>query len=148
MGWCGCHEILILCSATALSWGWGCEGEGEFAPHPFTHQDPISCVSNSCLTLISKRFPYHLHRHSGCLETSLYQGKRLLQGTKAQSRFRGTRTRPYTPGRYETGYPFRDTRSTLYTPVNCRTVHFSRGTSIERERLLVLCSEQQQAEMQ
>ena len=82
---------------------------GEFAPHPFTHQDHISWVSHSCLTLISERFPYHLDGNSGCLETSLDQSKRLLQGSRVQSWFGGNRTMPY-------------------TPVSCGTVHFLRGT--------------------
>ena len=69
---------------------------GEFAPHPFTHQDQISCVSNSCLTLISELFPYHLHENSDCLKTALDRDKKLLQGSGVQSGFRGTHTILYT----------------------------------------------------
>ena len=53
-----------------------------------------------------------------------YHGKTLLEGSRLQPRFRGTRTM-------------------LYTPVSCGTGHFSRGISIGRERLLELCFGQQ-----
>ena len=45
----------------------------------------------------------------GCLDTSFDQGQSLRQGSRVQSRFRGTRTMQY-------------------TPVTCGTVHFFRGT--------------------
>ena len=87
---------------------------GEFAPHPLTHQDQISCVSNSCLTLISELFPYHLHENSDCLKTALDQGKRLRLTRRVQSGSRGTRTILYTPVSCGTGLSFRGTRTFPY----------------------------------
>ena len=47
---------------------------------------------------------------------------------KKESRFRGTRTMPYTPVSCETGHSFRGTRTMPYTPVSCETGHSFRGT--------------------
>ena len=44
------------------------------------------------------------------------------------SRFRGTRTMPYTPVSCETGHHFRSTRTMPYTPVSCGTGHSFCGT--------------------
>ena len=65
------------------------------APYPFTNQDLFFCVSNSCSIVISERSSYHLDRKISCLETFLDQDKRLLGGSRVQSRSRGTRTMPY-----------------------------------------------------
>ena len=54
------------------------------------------CVSNSCFTVISDRFSYHLDRKFGSSWDFCYNvGKRLLEGSRVQSRFRDTRTMPY-----------------------------------------------------
>ena len=52
--------------------------------------------------------------HFGCLETFFDQGRRLLEGSRVQSRFRGTRTMPYTHVSCGTGHSFRDTRIMPY----------------------------------
>ena len=115
---------------------------------PFTHQDQISCISNSCLNHISERFPYHLHGNPGCLKTFLDQGKRLLEGSRVQWRFRGTRNMLYTPVSCGADHSVRGTRIMPWTPVSCGIGHFFFGTSIKRERLLELCFGQQQTEIQ
>ena len=97
------------------------------------------CVCNSCATVIPEWLSHHLDTRRFCVDTFLDLGKRLLQCSRVQSRFRGTRTLPYALVSCGTVHFFRGTRTLPYALVSCGTVHFFRGTSIERERILVLC---------
>ena len=53
------------------------------------------CVCNSCATVIPEWLSHHLDTRRFCVDTFLDLGKRLLQCSRVQSRFRGTRTLPY-----------------------------------------------------
>ena len=84
------------------------------ASYPFTHQDIFSSVANSCLTVISERSSYQLDRKFRSSWDFFDLGKRLLEGSRVESRFRGTRTMPFTPVSCGTGHSSRGTRTLPY----------------------------------
>ena len=86
------------------------------------------CVSNSYLTVISERFSYHPDGKFRLSWDFLWSRRKMRSTRRVQSRFRGTRTMPYTPVSCGTGYSFRDTRTVPYTPVSCGTGHSFRDT--------------------
>ena len=52
------------------------------------------CVSDSCFIVLSERFSYHPDRKLRLPGDIFDQGKRLLEGSRLQSRFGGTRDMP------------------------------------------------------
>ena len=92
IAWCGCHEILIPCSATALSsppfptdfylsrCGW-------VRTTPFHSSGSNFFVSNSCFTIMSERSSYHKDRKITCLETSFIKAKDFFRVAECNQDF-------------------------------------------------------------